>query len=79
MSTQVSVQVPVRVAPLRDASWVGRLAGTVQSLARALRAEREARQRARDAAAVRAYAREIESSMPGMAADLYAAADRYAG
>ena len=78
MSTPVSVQVPVRLAVARDTSWIGGLPATVQSLVRALRAEREMRQRARDAAAVRAYAREIEKSMPSMAADLYAAADRHA-
>jgi len=77
MSTHVTVHAPVRVAAPRGAIWVGRLVDATQALLRAMRAERQARQRAREAAAVRAYARELESTMPGMAADLYAAADRH--
>ncbi|MEW6704019.1 MAG: hypothetical protein AB1430_04130 [Pseudomonadota bacterium] len=79
MSTHVTVQVPVGVTAPRGAVWVGRAISAVQALARAMRAERAARQRAREAAEVRAYARELEDTMPGMAADLYAAADRHAG
>lgn len=79
MSTQVTVQAPLRVATPRGALWVGRLTSAGQALLTAVRAQREANRRAREAAEVRAYARELESSMPGMAADLYAAADRHAG
>jgi hypothetical protein len=79
MSTQVTIHAPLQVATPRGAQWVGRLTSTVQALLVALRAYRKARQRARDAALVRAYARELETTMPGMAADLYAAADRHLG
>jgi hypothetical protein len=79
MSTQVTIQAPVQIATPRGALWVGRLVSATQALLVAVRAERLARRRAREAAEVRAYARELERTMPGMAADLYAAADRHAG
>jgi hypothetical protein len=79
MSIHVTVHVPTRVATPRGALWVERLAGTVQAFLRAAKAQRLARRRAQEAAEVRAYAHQLERSMPGMAADLYAAADRHLG
>ena len=79
MSTSVSVVVPAAVKAPRGAFCLGQLFGAGQALLRALRATREAGRRARDAAEVRALARSLEKVSPGMASDLYAAADRHAG
>lgn len=76
MSTPASITVRGPVTPVRQASWLASAGATVHSFVRAWRATREMKRRVQDAAEVRAYARSIEKTMPGMAADLYAAADR---
>jgi hypothetical protein len=76
MSTSISIQVTAPVRAPRGAQWLGQLVSAVQAYRVAARATREQRQRVKDAIAVRALAADLERSMPGMAADLRAAADR---
>ena len=79
MTTPVSVVIPAPVKAPRGALWFGQALAAGQAFLRAWRATREANRRARDAADVRALARSLERMSPGMASDLYAAADRYTG
>lgn len=76
MSTQVNVLVPAQVRTPRGAQWLGQAVAVFQAYRRALQATRAQRQIAKDAVAVRTLAAQLERSMPGMAADLRAAADR---
>lgn len=75
MSTYAEVLVPVQPFTPRLALWLGNAIDALRALRRAhaLRAER--RRLAREAMALCALARELESSMPSMAADLRRAAD----
>ena len=77
MSTPISIVVPVPVKAPRGAVWFGLAVDAMQAFLRASRATRDAQQRAREAADVRALARQLERSSPGMASDLNAAADRH--
>lgn len=76
MSTSISIIVPTPVSAPRGARWFGQAVAAVQAFRRAASASRELRQRQKDALAVRELAAQLERSMPGMAADLRAAADR---
>lgn len=72
--------VPPRVAVPRGAVWLGTFVGAVVRLLRPPQLspeEREERERAGEAARVRALADRHRNTDPGFAADLHAAAARY--
>ncbi len=75
MSTHVEVLVPVQPLTPRLATWIGQAIDTARALQRVHAAHAERRRLVREAAALRHLAHDIESSMPGMAADLRRAAD----
>lgn len=79
MSSQVNVIVPAAIDAPRGALWFGQAFDALRALGTAVRASADARRRSRDAVAVRDYARLIEKTDPGMAADLRAAVDRHLG
>jgi hypothetical protein len=76
MSTSITITAPTTVRVPRGALWVGQAIDAIQAFRRAARATRAQRQLAQDAMDVRALAAQLERSMPSMAADLRAAADR---
>ena len=76
MSTSITILAPTTVRVPRGARWVGQAVEAIQAYRRAARASRERRQLVQDAMTVRALAADLERSMPGMAADLRAAAHR---
>ena len=76
MSTSINVIIPTTVRAPRGAQWVGQAVEAFRAYRLAARATREQRALRKDAQAVRELAAALERSMPGMAADLRAAADR---
>lgn len=75
MSTHVEVLVPAQPFTPRLAGWLGDVIDLMRSLRRARARHAERRRLAREAMALHQLARELESSMPSMAADLRRAAD----
>jgi hypothetical protein len=81
MNITANVMVPELTSTPRGAELVGWLVdagATLAAYVRARRAERGAATRYEDAEAVRRYARSVQNTDPGFAADLFAAADRHA-
>lgn len=75
MSTYVDVLVPAHPLTPRLASWLGNAIDALRALHRVYAVRAERRRLAREAMGLRQLARELESSMPSMAADLRRAAD----
>lgn len=76
-ATHLDVHVPAQLETPRVAIFLGRLIDTWQAYARARRAQRDLRQRARDAQAVHALARGYERVQPNLAAELHCLAERH--
>lgn len=81
MATTINVLSPIKVKAPRAARWAAmgfvRLLGWFEQGTEARAVRHRAITRATEAAAVRAYAYEIEARDPRFAADLLAAADRH--
>lgn len=75
MSTYIEVLVPVRLATPRLASWLGHVIDAASALRRSHAARAAHRRLVREANDLRELACQIETSQPGMAADLRRAAD----
>ena len=79
--TTITVLRPIKVQPPRAAAWAARaflkLLAWFESAADSRAQRSRVNSRATEAAAVRAYAYEVEALDPRFAADLRAAADRH--
>lgn len=79
--TTITIQRPVAVLVPRAAGWAAtaflQVLAWVENHAQTRTMRRQASMRAAEAAAVHAYARQIEELDPRFAADLRAAADRH--
>jgi hypothetical protein len=76
MTTATYFVTPARATP-RGAILVGKIHDFIMKMVIRHRAARAEATRELEAEYVRRYARDIEASDPGFAADLYAAADRH--
>jgi hypothetical protein len=77
MSTTLHVHAPAQPVTSPAHTFFGRIAEVFHAYVKAYGAQRELRQRWRDAARLRALADHLQKSDPGMASDLRCAIDRY--